>query len=230
MESLGGAFPEGERGCFRGLFATEEHDYSTQFLGQTSLVLGEHDEMIIGIESAFCSAPDAGENESMFYSLDAFNTNLQYFSQESSFSSDCSGGTFFIANPGHANYYFSDPDQALTNDACMSMNVCVMDENNTGSFVPSLGDVLMEETVSFNEDGRRDRLESSEQSQAEFTDFPAKQMSLKRKFDDVPELEASPDDKININSSENQKKKPRSKDVGFVFDHTHIYIYLVFIL
>ncbi|KAF7830554.1 transcription factor bHLH85-like [Senna tora] len=216
MESLGGAFPDGERGCFRGMFASEEYDYSSQFLGPSSLLFGEHDAMIIGIESVFCSAPEAGENESMFYSSDAFNSNLQYISQESSFSSNCSGDTFFIANPGHTNYYFSDPDQALVNDGCMSMNVSMMDEKNACSFVPSLGDDLVEETVSFNEGGTSDGLENSKPSQAEFTALPSKQMHPKRKFD-VPELEpeASAEDiNANINSSENPKKKPRVlKDV-----------------
>lgn len=218
MEPLG-AFPDFERGCFRGMFATEEHDYLPQFIGQSSLMLGEHDEMIIGIESTFCSAPEAGESESMFNSLDALNSNLQYISQESSFSSNCSGDTFFIANPGHTNYYFSDPDQAVVNDACMSMNVGMMDENNTGSFIPSVWDVLMEETVSFNEDGRRERLENSNQTQ---TEFAATQMHLKRKFD-VPELEASAEDKINGNSTENQKKPRASKNVSSVFGYTFLY-------
>ncbi|KAI9106762.1 hypothetical protein K1719_022290 [Acacia pycnantha] len=213
MEPLG-VIPDGEMSCFQGIFASEEYDYSPQFLGQCSLWLGERDRMLIGLESTFCSAPEAAENECMFNSLDAVNPDLQFISQESSFSNDCNGDAFFLANPGHMNYYLSDPNQELSNDACMFMNVCMMHENDTGTFIPSPGNALVEETVSFNEGRRGDKLENSYQSQAEFTAFVAEKMHLKRKFD-VPELEASAEDKLNVNSSsENQKKKPHvSRDV-----------------
>ncbi|XP_054796787.1 transcription factor bHLH84-like [Prosopis cineraria] len=211
MEPLG-VIPDGEMSCFQGMFASEEHDYFSQFLGQGSLPLGEHDRMLMGTESMFCSAPEAGENGCMFNSLDALNPGLQFISQESSFSGDCSGDAFYVANHGHLNYV-SDPDQALANDARMFMNVCMMHEKNTGTFNPSPGNVLVEETVSYNEGRRGNRLENSNLSQAEFTAFASEQMHLKRKFD-MLELEGSADDKTNTNSSENQKKKPRvSRDV-----------------
>ncbi|XP_028792884.1 transcription factor bHLH85-like [Neltuma alba] len=204
MEPLG-VIPDGEMSCFRGIFASEEHDYLPQFLGQSSLLPGERDRMLIGIESAFRSAPEAGENEYIFNSLDAPNPDLRLIPQASSFNTNCSGDAFFGANPGHMNYYLSDPNQALANDACMFMNVCMMHEKDTGTFIPSPENVLVEETVSFNEDRIGDKLESSNQSRAEVTAFVAEQLRLKGKFE-VPELEAS--------ASENQKKKPRfSRDV-----------------
>ncbi|TKY57885.1 Transcription factor bHLH85 [Spatholobus suberectus] len=195
MEPVG-AFPDGEWDCFRRMFASEEHDFTPQF----PLLLGEDgdDELNIVTQPTFCAAPEAGENERMFYSLDAHNSNSQYFSQESSYSSNCSGDTVSIANPGCANYYFSYPDHVLPNNAC----VYSMDEKICSSFVPSLTDIVTEESVKLYEDVASDRLENSECNQMEPIVFPTKQLQLKRKLD-VPA-----EDKIN-NRSENHKKNPR---------------------
>ena len=157
-----GAFPDGEWDCFGEMLATD----SPEFLGQSSLMFGE--------------------NESNIFSFDALNPNhLQYnISQESSHSSNCSGGTVFIANPpGHVeNYYFSDCDQNIpeNNTTCMSIDICMMDEKIT---------------VSLNEDGS--------------DDSDHRHVELKRKLD-VHEWELpAEEDNENSNSSEIQKKKPR---------------------
>ncbi|XP_027333784.1 transcription factor bHLH85-like [Abrus precatorius] len=207
MEPVG-AFPEGEWDCFRRMFASEEHDdYTPQFLAQSPLLLGEHGDEF-ETQPTFCFAPEAGENERMFYSLDAHNSNSQYVSQESSYSSNCSGDTVFIANPGHANYYFSYPDHVLENNNCAySMDFC-MDEKNFVPFLPSLSNIdVLEESVKLSEDvGSDQRLENSDHTQMEPIVFPTKQLQLKRKLD-VPA-----EDKMN-NTPENHKKKPRvSKD------------------
>ncbi|KAK7321646.1 hypothetical protein VNO77_32483 [Canavalia gladiata] len=190
MESVG-AFPDGEWDCFGRMFASEEHEYYTpQFLAQSPFLVGEDGDEF-GTQHTFFSAP---QNEHIFYSLDARNSNSQYVSQESSYSSNCSG-----ANQGHANYYFSYPDHVLPNN-----NTCVysMDEKIFASFVPSLADIVMEESVKLNEDVGSDRLENSDHSQMEHIVSPIKQLQLKRK-PDVPA-----EDKMN-NRSENHKKKPR---------------------
>ena len=200
MEPVG-AFPDGEWDCFRGMFASEDH-----FTSEFPLLLGGGDELNIVTEQAnFCGAPEAGENELMFYSLDAHNSNSsQYISQESSYSnsSNCSGDdTVFIANPGSSNYYFSYPDHMSPNNAC----VYSLDEKHFAPFAPSLPNIATEESVKLYEDLASDRLENSECNQMEPIVFPTK-----RKID-VPA-----DGKIN-NRSENHKKKPRvSKDVSFV--------------
>ncbi|KAL9330638.1 hypothetical protein ACSQ67_000248 [Phaseolus vulgaris] len=197
MEPVG-AFPDGEWDCFRGMFASEDH-----FTSEFPLLLGGGDELNIVTEQAnFCGAPEAGENELMFYSLDAHNSNSsQYISQESSYSnsSNCSGDdTVFIANPGSSNYYFSYPDHMSPNNAC----VYSLDEKHFAPFAPSLPNIATEESVKLYEDLASDRLENSECNQMEPIVFPTK-----RKID-VPA-----DGKIN-NRSENHKKKPRvSKDV-----------------
>lgn len=221
MEPVG-AFPDGEWDCFRRMFASdEEHDYySPQFLGQSSLLLGEHDHElnnINGTQSMFCSAPLSGENyECMFYSFDA-----AHVSQENSYSSNCSSGdtVFNIANPGHAtNYYLSYPDHdhvlADNNNTCISMDFNCMDEKTFTSSVPSsFTDIVMEENnVNLNEDAGSDRiLENSDSCYTQIMEpivFPTN----KRKVEVTAE-----DHEIN-NKSEIQKKKPRVlKDVSFFF-------------
>ena len=203
------------------MFATEEHNYTPQFLGQSSLLLGEDDGLNIELlQSTFFSTPEASENEFMFHSLDAdHNSNLQYISQESSYSSNCSGDTsVFIVNQGlTTNYYSSYPDHVLANDASISMDFC-MDEKNRASFAPSLNDIVMKDNVNFNEDVGSEGLENSDHSQMEPVVFPTKQLQLKTKLE-VPE-EAPAEGKTN-NRSGNQKKKPRaSNDVSFIFHLT----------
>lgn len=108
MEILGvGAFPDGEWEWFRRMFDIEEHDDSPQLLGEDDMNFG------MQIQSMFCSTPEAGGNKSMFYSFDYNNSNLQYVSQESSHSSNCSDHTVFVANPSHTNYCFDYPDDHL---------------------------------------------------------------------------------------------------------------------
>ncbi|KAG4953587.1 hypothetical protein AAZX31_14G085700 [Glycine max] len=202
-----GAFPDGEWDFFRRIFAGEDHEHDL-FTPQFPLLLDGDDELNIVTQPTFCAAPEVGENERMFYSLDAHHSNSsQYISQESSHSnsSNCSGDdTIFIANPGSTNYYFSYPDHVLANNAC----VYSMDEKHFASFVPSLADIVTEESVKLHEDvASDDRLENSECNQMEPIVFPSKQLQLKRKLD-VPA-----EDKMN-EGSENQKKRARALKDG----------------
>ncbi|KAK7383214.1 hypothetical protein VNO78_28887 [Psophocarpus tetragonolobus] len=194
MESLG-AFPDGEWDCFRRMFATEEHGLERDFTPQFPLLLDGGDELNIVTQDTFFADPEAGENERMFYSLDAHNSNSsQYISQVSRYSnsSNCSGDdTVFIANPGSTSYYFSYPDHVLANNAC----VYSMDEKHFASFVPSL--VVTEESAKLYEGVATHKLENSECNQMKPIVFPTK-----RKLD-VPA-----EDKMN-NRSENHKKRPR---------------------
>ncbi|KAG4931574.1 hypothetical protein GLYMA_17G236100v4 [Glycine max] len=208
MEPVG-AFPDGEWDCFRRIFASDEEHEHDLFTPQFPLLFDGDDGLNIVTQHTFCAAPEAGENACMFYSLDAdHNSNSsQYISQESSYSntsSNCSGDdTVFIANPGNANYYFSYPDHVLANN-----NACVysMDEKFFASFVPSISDIVTEESAKLYKDVGSDKLENSQCNQMEPIVFPTKQLQLKRKLD-VPA-----EDKIN-KGSENQKKKARvSKD------------------
>ncbi|KAK7351594.1 hypothetical protein VNO77_11159 [Canavalia gladiata] len=196
METFG-AFPDGEWECFGRMFAIEEHHDSPQLLGQSSLLLGE-DVGNTGIQSMFCSTPEAGGIKSMFYSLDSHNSSLQYIFQEGSQSSNCSDRTIFLANPGHT---FDYPDHVLAN-AYTSIGFCMMDEKRPGSSVELLNDVLMEEIVNLNEDEKSDRSENADHGQVKSNVFPTKQLKLKRMLDE-PELV---EDKIN--SYESSKKRP----------------------
>ncbi|KAL2318465.1 hypothetical protein Fmac_032341 [Flemingia macrophylla] len=198
MEPVG-AFPDGEWDCFRRMFGSEENDFTPQF---PLLLHGDHDELNIVTPPTFSAG---SENERMFYSLDAHNSNSHYISQESSYSSNCSGDTVFIAKPGSANYYFSYPDHVLADNACEYS----MDEKFFASFVPSLADIVTGESV---KDIGSDTWKNSESNKMEPIVFPTNQLQLKRKLD-VP----AEDNKIN-NRSENHKKKARvSKD--FVLFH-----------
>ncbi|XP_061354257.1 transcription factor RSL2-like [Gastrolobium bilobum] len=186
MEHLGPeAFPGEEWGWFGRTLAIEELDYSSQLFGESPL-----DDGNIGIQSMFWSTPEAGGSESMFYSFDAHNSNLQYISQ----SNNCRDPT---------NYHFGYLDQVLTNSTCTSMDFCMMNEKNpvsNFSFVQSLTDIEMKENVKLTEDERSDKSENSDYCTVESMFFSSKQLQLKRKLD-VPELEVSIEDKINTNSS-----------------------------
>ncbi|QCD83748.1 hypothetical protein DEO72_LG2g4095 [Vigna unguiculata] len=87
-----------------------EHDFTQEF----PLLLGKGDELNIVTQQAnLCVAPKGGENELMFYSLDAHNNSnsSQYISQESSYSnnSDCSGDdTVFICLHMLTNNLYQD--------------------------------------------------------------------------------------------------------------------------
>ncbi|CAJ1972812.1 unnamed protein product [Sphenostylis stenocarpa] len=195
MEHVG-AFPDGEWDCFRRMFASEddEHNFTPQF----PLLLGGGDELnIVTRQAAFCAVPEAGQNELIFYTLDAHNSNSsQYISQESSYSnsSNCSGDdTIFIANPSSSNYYFSNADNVLAHNACAYS----MDEKHFSPFAPSLANIVLEESVNLYEDLASDRLENCECNQMEPIVFPSK-----RKLDEHAEGKIS-------NRSENHKKKAR---------------------
>ncbi|CAL0305790.1 unnamed protein product [Lupinus luteus] len=158
-------------------------------------------------------------DESVLYSFDAHNSNLQYISQEIIQSSDhnvtikCSDHNVLISDPGHANYYLCCPVNALANNTYTSIGFSMMGEKNYGSFVPSVTDIVIEDNACLNEDERNGRSENFDHIQVKPIVFPNKQLQLKRKLD-IPELEAHVGDKININSSGNQKKRSvSSKDV-----------------
>ncbi|KAG5065328.1 Transcription factor bHLH85 [Glycine max] len=187
-----GAFPDGERDCFGKMLANEAHYCSPQLL--------EEDDGNVGMQSMFCSTLDVGGNKNMFYSFDSHNSSLQYISQESSHNnSTCCGHSVFMANPeDHTNYHFGHVDHVLANST--SMDFCMIDEKNPGSFVQS--DIVMKENASLNEDEGSDKSENV---------FPAKHLKFKRMSDHMPELKVHVEDKIN--SHGNGNKKPRvSKD------------------
>ncbi|XP_019437903.1 PREDICTED: uncharacterized protein LOC109343864 [Lupinus angustifolius] len=191
------AFSDGEWDCFhRMLFTTEEHDHLQQFLGQSSL--------------------QSEGYESMFYSFDAHNSNLQHISQESSQSSD---HNVLISDQGHTNYYLRYPDNVLANNAYASLGFSMTDEKNHVSLVPLVTDIVVEDNASLNARERNDVSVNFDHIQEEPIVFPNKQLQLKSK-PDMLELEVHVEDKININSSCNQKKRSRaSKDVSFIWNN-----------
>ncbi|OIW14907.1 hypothetical protein TanjilG_30626 [Lupinus angustifolius] len=206
------AFSDGEWDCFhRMLFTTEEHDHLQQFLGQSSLQSGE-DNGNIGIKSSiFCPTTESEGYESMFYSFDAHNSNLQHISQESSQSSD---HNVLISDQGHTNYYLRYPDNVLANNAYASLGFSMTDEKNHVSLVPLVTDIVVEDNASLNARERNDVSVNFDHIQEEPIVFPNKQLQLKSK-PDMLELEVHVEDKININSSCNQKKRSRaSKDAS----------------
>lgn len=199
MESLG-AFPYGDWDSFGKMFSTEELEFTPHFLGQFSFPLDYKEGLNLG-PYTFC--PNSETNissdafsESLFHSLDSFNSNIHYISQESSFSS--------CATPNQGNYLFSDSCQMPVIDN-NSMDLCVMDETNPGSYIPAFTGIVMEETVCIEDDNG-----SLDQSAS------GKELQLKRKHD-VPGLCTGAEDKaIDSDSSpQNLKKKPRvSPDVS----------------
>lgn len=212
MEPIG-AFPDGEWESFSKMFSADDQpDFIPQFLGQCSFLL-EHDDGLIsrGPSSTFGPTSDqanlgmTGVKESLLYSLDNLNSNLQHISQESSNSSS----SIFIATPGHDNYYFGDANHIpVANDMCMSMNICLMDEKNTGSFFPAFPEVVMGDTVYTNEDAIRNGSMKLDDGQPAAIAISGKELLLKRKLE-MPESHIKAEDKLNAQSSESAKKKPR---------------------
>ncbi|KAH7510931.1 hypothetical protein FEM48_ZijujUnG0066100 [Ziziphus jujuba var. spinosa] len=190
MEFLG-AFPDGEWDSLGKMFSTEELEFMPHFLGQFSFPLDHNEGLNLG-PSTFCPNSEAtmgldGVNESLFHSLDSFNSNMHYISQESSFSS--------CATPTQRSYNFSDSYQIPVIDN-ISMDVCMMDETNVGSYIPAFTDIVMGETVCIKQyDGSPDQTVSGNELQ------------LKRKYDVCTGAE---DKSIDTDSTpQNLKKKPR---------------------
>ncbi|KAF1865333.1 hypothetical protein Lal_00004707 [Lupinus albus] len=185
------AFSDGEWDCFSSmLFAIEEHDQLPQFLGQSSL--------------------QSEGYESMFYSFDAHNSNLQHISQERSQSSD---HNVLISDPSYTNYRLRYPDNVLVNNAYTSLGFSMMGEKTHVSLVPLVTDIVVEDNASLNGREKNDISVNFDHIQEEPIIFSNKQLQLKRK-PDMPELEVHVEEKIDINSSWNQKKRSRaSKDV-----------------
>ncbi|KDP41632.1 hypothetical protein JCGZ_16039 [Jatropha curcas] len=175
MESLA-AFPDGEWD-FSRMFSTEDQLDFTSELHFTN-------------PSGFpLSNPEA--NESLFYSWNTLNPYLHFISQENSSSSN-SSSTSILPSPNHQNHLFNN--FPATNDISTSMDFCIMDERNPGSFLAMYPEVAMAEMGNLDE------------NQPPGADaVSAKESQLKRKFD-VSELE--------VNPSDSAKKKTRvTKDV-----------------
>lgn len=173
MESLGvGAFPEGEYWeSFSKMFSAEELDFAPQFL------LG-HDQ----------HAYDHQDQNSLLYSLGNINSNLQYISQERSYSGS------------HENYYFGDAKHIHI--PVVANDICVMDEKiiNIGSFFPAFPDIVM------GDDHDRDQMAAAfvDDGRPEDIAISGNELVQKRKFD-VPECHTKED-----KTSKNTRKKPRA--------------------
>lgn len=237
MESLG-AFLGADWDSFGKIFSTEELDFTPHFLGQCSFPLEHNEGLNLSPSSFFPTSEanislDVGINESFFHSLDSFNSNIHYISQESSNTSSESSGVFAATPNQGINYYFNDSYQIPD----ISMDVCVMDETNIGSYMPAFTDIVMGgETFCIHKDnGSPDSLVNSDDNKPAAIDpvFAGNELQLKRKYD-VP----AEDKTINTDSSMSQipKKKSRvARDVSNMiptkfqywldFGHLHLCIW-----
>ncbi|GLT71473.1 hypothetical protein SLA2020_434890 [Shorea laevis] len=123
MEYSLGAFPDGEWESFSKMFSAED-----QFLDQF------HDHEGLNYQKApsafFPTSEEA--SDSLLYSLGNIINN----------SSNCSSSSSIF----HENYFFGDHARhipAVANDISMSMNICLMDEKNIGSFFPAFPDHIV---------------------------------------------------------------------------------------
>ncbi|KAL5559160.1 hypothetical protein UlMin_035371 [Ulmus minor] len=186
MESLG-AFADGDWDSLSRMFTDDDLDFTSHFLGQGS------------------SFPPQN-NESLFHTLDFLNSNLQYLSQENSYSSSGSSGVF--TTPSQESYYFNDSYHhvPVANGVSMSLDVSVVDEKNIGSAInPAFTDIVMGESASVE-----DQDAAGNDSQAAATS--GKQLQLKRIMYDAS---SAKDKTISDSSSPSVKKKARvSQDVS----------------
>ncbi|KAK3231238.1 hypothetical protein Dsin_003119 [Dipteronia sinensis] len=230
MEALA-VFADAEWESFSKMFSTEDQiddDLTSQYFGQCTFPNLEHEvglQFLTPSNNIFSSNnPEAnnvsmvGLHESLFISSDVHdhhNSNLHNLSQESSYGSDCSGSAF-LPSPTHqsaAAYFISDSNHIpnyISNDhhGSMSMDICVMDDNKIG-LQAEFPDVYLKETTPINED----MLGNSDNSPAAAGFFQAKELQLKRKFENLA-IHTGGETINNVNSSENTKKRPRiSRDV-----------------
>ncbi|XP_041021270.1 transcription factor bHLH84-like [Juglans microcarpa x Juglans regia] len=225
MEPIG-AFPDGESwDSFSKMFSTDQElDFTPQFLGQYCSFLLEHDEDLNArAPSSFCPTSESNTSmtgsvsDSLHYTLESLNPNLDFFSQESSNGKSCSSSNIFIAtDSSHENYFSTDANHLpVAND--MFFNICMMDEKNVGSFVPVFPGAGMAETVGINdyEDislNGTDKLDDGSPAEVAIS---GKELLPKRKFD-TQESHRKAEEKTDSQSSyQNARKKvPRvSRDV-----------------
>lgn len=224
MQSVG-AFADGEWD-FSRMFSTEELDFAPELLGQCSFPI-EHDEGLhFAMPSDFNPNPEAnvsmaGVNESSVYSWNNLNPNLHFIYQENTNSSNCSSSVL-IPSSCPETYFFSDSNLIpTTNDNFMSMDICIMDEENAGSFVPQFPETAMVESACINEDMSGCKIGNLNDSQQPAANaVRAEELQLKRKFD-------ATESKVNL--SDNMNKKPRvTRDVStFLVMHTYVVGYII---
>ncbi|KAF3446560.1 hypothetical protein FNV43_RR11740 [Rhamnella rubrinervis] len=210
MESLGAFLDGADWDSIGKMFSTEELDFTPHFLGQCSLPLEQNEGLNLSPSSFFPTSEsnislDAGINESLFYSLGSFN-NIHNISQEGSNTSSESSGVFGATPSQGINYYFNDSYQIPD----ISMDVCVMDETNIGSYMPAFADIIMGgETFCIHKDnGSPDSLVNLDDKKpsAIAPVCTGNELRLKRNYD------VSAEDKtINTDSSMSQIPKKKSR-------------------
>ncbi|KAJ8762606.1 hypothetical protein K2173_008045 [Erythroxylum novogranatense] len=217
-----GAFPEGEWD-FNRIFSMEELDFTPEVPQQCLFPL----ELNEGPNhSAFCSFPEANTsmaeiNGSSLYSLSTLNNNLQFFLQDNSSNSNCSGSVLF-ASSGHETYSFI----SNTNHIPESMGVPIMDAKTASSLAPSFPEMGMRGPPACIKEGiSSDKMRSlGDENQPLANDLPNMEPELKRKCDSQ---EPNPsnvrkkkprvtrdvqNDRRSGNSNKNQKLSPVSND------------------
>ncbi|KAG6699041.1 hypothetical protein I3843_08G050400 [Carya illinoinensis] len=222
MEPIG-AFPDGESwDSFSKMFSTDQElDFTPQVLGQYCSFLLEHDEDLNArVPSSFCPTSESNTSmtgslsDSLHYTLESLNPNLNFFSQESSNGKSCSSSNIFIAtDPSHENY-FSDAYNHIPVANDMFFNICMMDEKNIGSFVTVFPGAGMCETAGINEDislNGKDKLDDGSPAEVAIS---GKELLPKRKFDTQESHRKAKEKTSSQSSYQNARKKPRvSRDV-----------------
>lgn len=223
MEPIG-AFPDGESwDSFSKMFSTDQElDFTPQVLGQYCSFLLEHDEDLNArVPSSFCPTSESNTSmtgslsDSLHYTLESLNPNLNFFSQESSNGKSCSSSNIFIAtDPSHENY-FSDAYNHIPVANDMFFNICMMDEKNIGSFVTVFPGAGMCETAGINEDislNGKDKLDDGSPAEVAIS---GKELLPKRKFDTQESHRKAKEKTSSQSSYQNARKKPRvSRDVS----------------
>ena len=207
MEFIG-AFPEGDWESLGKMFSAEDLDFTPHFVGQCSFNPNNlsHNTTIEGIlnlgQSSFFPddiiASEANTTESLFHSLESLNSNLQYLSQESSYSTSTNSGTQDTYN------YFSE--------SCHINNVTNINDHGIVSMPNFLMDHIENNNITGpcnnNVPAFNDNVIMGDQNMCN---------DLKRMCDSG--AEDNDNDNANANaresSSPNPKKKPRvSRDVS----------------
>lgn len=211
MEHIG-AICEGEWSSLSGMYSNEEADFMAQLLancppsdeldGNTSL--GNQSTLWPSYGSTMNMA---GVNQNSYFSFDiGDNTSSLWFSQGSSYNGASSA---LFPSSSQESYYLSDSNPILiTNHSSMSMDFCMGDTNNTGSYLIE-GDDCSNQEMS---DGTAEDQSGGSQSVLglDVKILPPKMES------EMQAPEPVTDEKLN-NPSENSKKRSRnSADVSVI--------------
>ncbi|OVA17103.1 Myc-type [Macleaya cordata] len=216
MESVG-TLSAGEWSSFNGI-STDEADFMAQLLGNYSCPNDQDPGLTLGTPSTIWPSHESnmnmegGDHESSYYCSDTVNTNnVYYYPQEINYTNRSS---IFLPTPGLESYNVSNSNPtAATNNGSLSMNFCMVNQQNSSS-MKTFPDDVIEEPVCMKRELSSGSLGEPPCGNPQ-EDVVLSDQKLKRKRkSDVSEPDTATEDNTNTTPLPSPKKKSRvSSDV-----------------